>query len=321
MEVCVTGGTGYIASHLIKALLGKGYRVRTTVRNAKDANKTNFLWSIPGATERLSLYEANLLEEGSFDEAIRGVDGVFHVASPVIVTNWQDPEKSFLEPCLKGTNNVLASCAKSTTIRRVVLTSSCSSIRYDFYEHNNAPSLDESYWSNPDYCRHFQLWYAWAKTLAEKEAWKIAQGKNLDLVVVNPSFVVGPLLSKEPTSTILLVLGLLKGFIRKYPNSRMGYVHIDDVVLAHLLAYEDLSISGRLVCSGNVYHWREIAEMLKMKYPLLPIPTICSDELGNDIPHTMNTTKLQKLGLKAFKSVEEMFDDCITSLQIHGHLM
>lgn len=320
MEVCVTGGTGYIASHLIKALLAKGYRVRATVRDA-NSNKTHFLWSIPGARERLTLYEADLLAEGTFDEAIDGVDGVFHVASPVIVSHWQNPEKSFLEPCLKGTNNVLTSCSKHPSVRRVVLTSSCSSIRYENYEQQNAPSLDESFWSNPDYCKQFQLWYAWAKTLAEKEAWKIAKEKNLDLVVVNPSFVVGPLLSKEPTSTILLVLGLLKGAIKKYPNSRMGYVHIDDVVVAHLLAYEDSFISGRLICSENVYHWSEIVDMLKTKYPHFPIPIVCGDELGNDIPHSMNTTKLQKLGLKSFKSLELMFDDCITSLKFHGHLV
>ncbi|KAH7287569.1 hypothetical protein KP509_32G062900 [Ceratopteris richardii] len=320
MEVCVTGGTGFIASHLIKALLDKGYRVRTTTRNINDRNKFEFLWSLEGAKERLHIYEADLLKQGSFDEAVDGVDGVFHVASPVIVSNFQDAEKSFLEPCLNGTRNVLISCSNSPTVKKVVLTSSCSSIRYDYHEQKHVPLLNESNWSNPDYCKRFHLWYAWAKTLAEMEAWKIAAEKNLNLVVVHPSFVIGPLLSKEPTSTVLLVLGVLKGVLKAYPNSRMGYVHVDDVIQAHLLAYEDPTISGRLICSEHVYHWRQIVDMLRSKYPHYPIPTMCGEELGNDIPHAMDTTKIRNLGLKNFKSLEEMFDDCIASLRSHGHL-
>lgn len=320
MEVCVTGGTGYIASHIIHTLLQKSYRVRTTVRNPDDSGKISFLWSFPGAKERLRIFKADLLEEGSFDEAVAGVDGVFHVASPVILSNWENPEKSFLEPCLKGTINILNSCSNAPSVKRVVLTSSCSAVRYDYNKNENDPPLDESSWSNPDYCKHYQLWYAWAKTLAEKEAWRIAHEKALDLVVINPSFVVGPILSPMPTSTISLILNLLKGDAKMYPNSKMGYVHIHDVAHAHLLAYEDPCASGRLICSGDVYHWQDIVAMLKRKYPMYPITTICGTELGNNIPHKMNTTKLQRMGFHTIKSIEEMFDDCITSLRMHGLL-
>lgn len=91
-EVCVTGGTGYIASCLIHALLQRGYKVRTTVRNPDDKTKTGFLWEFPGAAERLQIFKAELLEEGSFDEAVYGVHTVFHTACPVLFDRNGDPE-------------------------------------------------------------------------------------------------------------------------------------------------------------------------------------------------------------------------------------
>lgn len=152
-----------------------------------------------------------------------------------------------------------------------------------------------------------QLWYAYAKTTAEKEAWKFAKENGIDLVVVNPSFVVGPLLAPQPTSTLLMVLSIVKGqkeykseirfksppqffpelqasivicyqfpqpcllgSIAEYPNTTVGFVHIDDVIAAHMLAMEENKASGRLVCSSSVAHWSQIIEMLRPKYPAYP---------------------------------------------------
>ncbi|GMN38548.1 hypothetical protein TIFTF001_007789 [Ficus carica] len=84
-EYCVTGGTGFIAAYLVKALLEKGHTVRTTVRDPKDVGKVGFLKEFDGAKERFKIFKADLMVEGSFDEAIHGVDGVFHTASPVLV--------------------------------------------------------------------------------------------------------------------------------------------------------------------------------------------------------------------------------------------
>ncbi|KAL9675199.1 hypothetical protein QQ045_003400 [Rhodiola kirilowii] len=104
-----------------------------------------------------------------------------------------------------------------------------------------------------------QLWYAYAKTIGEQEAWKFAQENAIDLVVVNPSFVIGPLLAPQPTSTLLMVLAIIKGLSGEYPNTTVGFVHIDDVIEAHILAMEETkSSSRRLICSGAVAHWSEI---------------------------------------------------------------
>ncbi|WMV10558.1 hypothetical protein MTR67_003943 [Solanum verrucosum] len=99
-EYCVTGGTGFIAAYLIKSLLLKGHIVRTTVRDpvsfADNAEKVGFLWELEGAKERLKILKADLLVEGSFDDAIQGVDGVFHTASPVLVPYDDNIQASFI---------------------------------------------------------------------------------------------------------------------------------------------------------------------------------------------------------------------------------
>ncbi|KAI4313932.1 hypothetical protein L6164_026874 [Bauhinia variegata] len=317
-EYCVTGGTGFIAAYLVKALLEKGHTVRTTVRNPVDVEKVGFLWELNGAKERLKILKADLLEEGSFDEAVHGVDGVFHTASPVIVPYDDNIQATLIDPCVKGTLNVLNSCVKAD-VKRVVLTASCSTIRYRYDVQQLCP-LDESHWSDPEYCKRYRLWYAYAKTTAEREAWQVAKETGLDLVVVNPSFVVGPLLAPQPTSTLLMILSIVKGFVEEYPNTTVGFVHIDDVIAAHILAMEEAKASGRLICSSSVAHWSQIIEMLRAKYPSYPYANKCSSQEGDNNPHSMDTTKIAQLGFPAFKSLEQMFDDCIKSFQDKGLL-
>ncbi|GAA0172040.1 dehydratase [Lithospermum erythrorhizon] len=279
------------SSYLIKELLEKGHTVRTTVRDPENVEKVSYLWELKGAKERLKIMKANLLLEGSFDQAIQGVDGVFHTASPVLVpyddnikaceTNKYEQQEccnilnfflsllqeTLVDPCINGTLNVLRSCNKSgSRLKRVVLTSSCSAIRYRYDAEEISP-MNESHWTDPDYCQRYNLWYAYAKTVAEQDAWKLVEENGIDLVVVNPSFIVGPLLAAQPTSTLLMILAIIDGALGEFPNTRLGFVHIDDVVAAHMLAMEEKRASGRLICSNSVAHWSEIIEMLRTKYP------------------------------------------------------
>lgn len=316
---CVTGGTGFIAAYLVKRLLEDGHCVRTTVRDPGDVEKVGFLWELSGAKERLKIMKADLMVEGSFDEAVQGVDGVFHTASPVLVPYDENIKATLIDPCINGTLNVLRSCSKSSSLKRIVLTSSCSSIRYRDDVQQVSP-LNESHWSDPEYCKRYNLWYAYAKTEAEKEAWKLAKENGIDLVVVNPSFVVGPLLARQPTSTLHMILSVVKGLRGEYPNTTVGFVHIDDVIAAHILAMEESKASGRLVCSSSVAHWSQIIDMLRAKYPAYPFESKCSSSEGDNHPHSMDTSKIIQLGLPPFKTLAQMFDDCIKSFQDKGFL-
>jgi nucleoside-diphosphate-sugar epimerase len=122
--VCVTGATGFAASHLIKQLLEKGYTVHTTVRSLSQKERYQFLYNLENAETHLKLFEADLLMDGSFDEAVKNCSVVYHPASPFFLATPKDPQKELVDPAVNGTLNVLNSCSMSQTIKRVVVTSS-----------------------------------------------------------------------------------------------------------------------------------------------------------------------------------------------------
>ncbi|XP_058073304.1 tetraketide alpha-pyrone reductase 1 isoform X5 [Magnolia sinica] len=224
-----------------------------------------------------------------------------------------------LDPAIKGTLNVLRSCKKNPYLKRVVLTSSSAAVRARDNFDPKIP-LDESSWSCVDLCERLKIWYALAKTLAERSAWEFAKENDMDLVTVLPSFVIGPSLPRDLCSTASDVLALLKGDSENFScHGRMGYVHIDDVARCHILVYEDATARGRYLCSSTVLENHELASLLGERYPLLPIPKrFESGWSSRRSYYEFNTIKLRSLGFK-FKSVEEMFDDCIASLKEQGH--
>ncbi|KAL9417334.1 hypothetical protein AB3S75_040336 [Citrus x aurantiifolia] len=316
-KVCVTGASGYLASWLVKRLLLAGYHVTGTVRDPGNERKLAHLWRLEGAKERLQIVRANLMDEGSFDDAINGCQGVFHTASPVLKPS-SNPKAEIIEPAVNGTLNVLRSCQKNPSLRRVVLTSSSSTvrIRYDF---DSKIPLDESSWSSVDLCESLQIWYALSKILAEKAAWEFCGHNGIDLVTILPSFVIGPSLPPDLCSTASDVLGLLKGEKEKFQwHGRMGYVHIDDVALCQILVYEHQNSHGRYLCSSTVVDNNELVSLLSTRYPLLPIPE--RFELLDRPYYEFNTSKLTSLLGFKFKSIEEMFDDCIAWFDEQGYL-
>ncbi|XP_065875998.1 tetraketide alpha-pyrone reductase 1 [Euphorbia lathyris] len=315
-KVCVTGASGFLASWLIKRLLLSGYQVIGTVRDPGNEEKLGHLWNLEGANERLELVKADLMEIGSFDKAIFGCSGVFHTASPVIKPS-SDPKTEILEPATEGTLNVLRSCKKNPNLKRVVLTSSSSTVRAREDFDSNVP-LDESSWSSVQLCEKLEIWYVLSKTLAEKAAWEYCNKNGIDLITVLPAFVIGPSLPPQLCSTASDVLALFKGETEKFTwHGRMGYVHIDDVAACHIMVYEQENANGRYLCSSSVLDNDELVSILSARYPSLPIPKRF-EQLDRPY-YDFNTTKLKSLGLK-FKSIENMFDDCVASLVEQGYL-
>ncbi|XP_050204821.1 tetraketide alpha-pyrone reductase 1 [Mercurialis annua] len=315
-KVCVTGASGYLASWLIKRLLLSGYHVIGTVRDPGNEKKLAHLWKLEGAKERLKLVKADLMEIGSFDEPIYGCQGVFHTASPVVKPT-SDPKAEILKPAVEGTLNVLRSCKKNPYLKRVVLTSSSSTVRARDDFDPQVP-LDESSWSSVELCETLQIWYVLSKTLAEKAAWEFCNKNRIDLITILPSFVIGPSLPPELCSTASDVLGLLKGETEKFQwHGRMGYVHIDDVALCHILVYEHKNAHGRYLCSSTVLDNDELVSFLSTRYPSLSVPERF-DQFDRPY-YDFNTSKVKSLGFK-FESIQKMFDDCVSSLVEQGHL-
>ncbi|KAL7126153.1 hypothetical protein ABFS83_14G166400 [Erythranthe nasuta] len=280
--VCVTGASGFIASWLVKLLLHRGYTVKATIRNLSDPSKVAYLKGLEGAKERLELFESNLLEQGSFDAAVDGCDGVFHTASPLLIDNFNDPQMELIEPAVRGTLNVLSSCLKAkASIKRVVLTSSMGSVMYNrditeiFTTGNSSTTtttvIDETWLSDPSFCEETQQWYLLSKTLAEEAAFNFAKENGMNLLCINPGFVIGPLL--QPT--LNLTSQSFLNFIREGKSSGMPcgifmYVDVRDVASAHVLAFENPSASGRYCVVANVLYCS--LNFLRGLYPTLNLP-------------------------------------------------
>ncbi|KAL8159431.1 hypothetical protein V2J09_000972 [Rumex salicifolius] len=274
--VCVTGAAGYIASWLVKELLARGYTIKASVRNLNDPKKTEHLLQLEGAKDRLHLFEADLLEEGSFDSAINGSDGVFHVASPCFVAT-ANPQTDLLDPAIKGTLNVLASCVKSPSVKRVILTSSFAAVLVNDNPLNPSVVVDETWFSDPEKCRKRNAWYPLSKTLAEQAALKFAKENNMDLISMVPGMVVGPLLQPTLNHSSNHILKLTNG-TETYENFTHGWVHVKDVAEAHIRAFERADANGRYCLVDTAAHFSELVEMLKELYPTAKVPHKCADD-------------------------------------------
>ena len=268
-KVLVTGGTGFIAGWIIKQLVEAGVSVHTTVRDPSDVDKVSHLLDLskkgPG---KVILFKANLLETGSFDAAIEDCSIVFHTASP-FVFKFNDPVKDFIDPALKGTQNVLASVNSTASVERVVLTSSCTAIYGDANECELAPNktLNEGIWNTTSSVSHQP--YSYSKTIAEQEAWKLVKAQDQwSLVVINPSLVLGPTISGKSTSAshdICLQMG--DGTMKAgAPPFQIGMVDVRDVAEAHIRAAYISGASGRHIVSKESCTPLKLSKMLQDKY-------------------------------------------------------
>ncbi|KAJ4711381.1 cinnamoyl-CoA reductase 1-like [Melia azedarach] len=228
--VCVTGASGCIGSWLVKQLLQRGYTVRAAVLDPSDPKITAHLHALDGAKERLHTFKANLLEEGSFDAPVDGCEGVFHLASTVIFSS-NDPQAEIIDPAVKGTLNVLISCSKVLSIKRVVVTSSIASTYSNGTPLTEDVVLDETWFSNPDVCKELNM-VPLSKTLAEAAAWNFAEENGINLVTIQPGFVIVPFLQPNLNFSVGLILNLINGD-QKFP-SPCTFVDVRDIAYAHI---------------------------------------------------------------------------------------
>ncbi len=239
-QALVTGGSGYVGSELVAALLRGGQPVRATVRSAAREAGLRAAVRRGGADDAgLEVVTADLMADDGWKAAMTGCEEVYHVASPIPATQPKDPDE-LVVPAREGTLRVLRA-ARDAGARRVVLTSSFAAVGY-------TPKPDgeftEDDWTDPD--TPGLPPYPRSKAIAERAAWDLMtrDGGGTELVVVNPTFILGPTLTTE-LSSLQLVKGMLDGTLTVVRRQRFGVADVRDVADLHIRAMASPEAAGQ----------------------------------------------------------------------------
>jgi nucleoside-diphosphate-sugar epimerase len=263
--VLVTGGSGFIGSHSILQLLAAGHRVRTTVRNLEREAGVRAMLRQGGAEpgDRLSFIAADLESDAGWAEAAAGCDYVLHVASP-FPASVPKHEDELIVPAREGALRVLRA-SRGAGVRRVVLTSSFAAVGYG-YPRQTAP-FDETNWTHLD--AKGLAPYVKSKTLAERAAWEFIdkEGGGLELCVVNPVGVFGPVLGPDLSTSILLLKRMMDGSMPGCPQLYFGVVDVRDVADLHIRAMTPAAAKGErfLAVAGDCMSILDMAKVLKRR--------------------------------------------------------
>lgn len=268
--VLVTGGSGYIGSWVVKMLLERGFEVKVAVRHLSRSNSYSHLINIAGERSGLlSFFEADLLVDGSYDDAAASSDAIIHIASPFTL-RCKNAERDLIRPAVEGTRNVLNAANRSSTVKKVVLTSSIAAVYGDNADLQdlNAEEFAEEFFNHSSTLKHQP--YSYSKLLAEKEAWNICGMQNKwELVVINPTLVMGPSLSVNSNSESLKIMDdLLRGWYRAgVPALQFGFVDVRDVAHAHVQALKIENARGRHILMSQVASFLDIANIIRSEFP------------------------------------------------------
>ncbi len=259
--VLVTGGTGYVAIHTIFQLMKQGYKVKTTVRNLNRKSEVIEMLSSAGINsfENLDFVEADLSNDNNWNEAAKGCKYILHVASPFPSKEPND-ENELIRPAVDGTLRVLKA-ASNAGVKRVVMTSSFAAIGYSINPKNHI--FTEVDWTDPN---AKIATYIKSKVLAEQAAWNYIKNESgkLELTVINPVGIFGPVFGKSVSSSIQIIEQLLTGKMSSTPKLSFSVVDVRDVADIHIKAMKSPEANGQrfLAASDGSTSLPEIAKLL-----------------------------------------------------------
>ena len=300
-RVLVTGITGYIGQHIAAELLTKGYEVVGTLRSLQKAEKTMAaLANLPGA-KGVSYIEADLLSDTNWASALEGCDYLVHVASPFFLKEPSN-EKQLITPAVEGTQRVLSAAIKAK-VKRVVLTSSIAAMTSGKPTGTYGPDS----WSDLNINIGA---YAKSKTLAEQAAWEIIKNSSIELVVINPGFVLGPSLGAPGEGTSeTMITNMIHGKMPAIPDLAMGMVDVRDIASLHVKALETPNLTGKrfIAASAEPISISYLAEVLKKlghkKAPTIKLPNFTIKILALFNPRAK--AMLGNLGVKIAYNIDD----------------
>jgi nucleoside-diphosphate-sugar epimerase len=258
--VLVTGIGGFLGGHIARQLLAHGYRVRGSVRSVGVCDRIRRQLCPDTATDAISFVEADLCSDAGWDVALGGCRYVIHTASPFPATLPKDAN-ALIRTARDGTLRVLRA-AHEAGVERAVLTSSIAATNHG----NGQAPFTENDWTDPASPRATP--YYRSKTLAEQAAWNLAKETGLDLAVVNPATIFGPLLGPEHGTSVGLIRQMMSGKLRRVPRFGFSVVDVRDAADAHIRAMTHPGASGQRFIVGGRFFWlRELAAVLAKSFP------------------------------------------------------
>lgn len=263
--VLLTGISGFLGGHVALALLNAGYTVRGSVRNLDKAGKVRQTLENAGAsTDRLDFVALDLTRDEGWAEAMEGCRYLLHTASPFVIQMPQD-KNELLRPAIEGTERAV-NAALASDIERIVLTSSMAAIAYGHDPERAAP-FTAADWTDLD-GRDVNA-YVESKTRAERRAWDLmkAAGREDDLVTINPSAILGPLLDDDPGTSAAIIQRLLNGTVPAAPRIPFVLVDVRDVAAAHVAAITGEVGGKRIPVGERPVFMFEIAQLLRKTHP------------------------------------------------------
>jgi nucleoside-diphosphate-sugar epimerase len=318
--VLVTGGSGYVATHLVAALLRTGSPVRVTVRSKDREADLRAAVRRGGADDAgLELVVADLSADDGWKAAMAGCEEVHHVASPIPYVQPEDPD-DLIVPAREGALRVLRA-ARDAGARRVVLTSSFAAVGYT---PKPGAEFTEDDWTDPD--TPGLAAYPRSKAIAERAAWDLMRrdGGGTELVVVNPTFILGPTLTSDLRSSMHLIKAMLDGTMSVAPRARMGVVDVRDVADLHIRAMAGPKAAGRrflAVADGPTTSFVEVAGVLRHRLGPLAARVPTQEAPGPDLPRPVihNDRARTELGWRP-RDVETTIVESAQSLRDLGLL-
>ncbi|XP_057968863.1 putative anthocyanidin reductase isoform X3 [Malania oleifera] len=288
-RVCVTGGSGYIGSFLVKKLLEKGFTVHATLRNLEDEKKVGILKSLPHAETNLVLFQADIYNPTQFEAAIKHCHSVFHVATPLLhIPSPTSQYKNTVEAAIGGVQGIAECCIRSQSVKRLIYTASvvaASPLKED--GSGFKPSMDESCWSPLslpfNHSNDHLLGYVRSKTLAEQEILSYNNekeaGNELEVVSLVCGLVGGDTILPYLPSSMETFVSQLTGNYSFYDTLKflegllgaVPLVHIEDVCEAHIFCMEKPYLKGRFICAVANPTITDIAAQFQENFPDLEI--------------------------------------------------
>ena len=282
-SICVVGASGLVGSNILKAALDRGYDVRGTMRDKDAPTKAPYLKALPGAAERLTLFNAEMSESEAFDEALTGADCVFiacliptYAGPSGKPAREMDDEQGYAEiimPTVNGCLNILRAAARQGVPNAVICSSTSST--------NPIPPVPKKnevdHWSDEDEQCRAKKYTSAAKTVMEKAAIKFAEENGMRLSILLPTGMFGPVILPEQMegNPHAWLRALIAGEPPRHatiPNDSTSMIHLHDLAALFLAAYENPDASGRYYGVYDSWHWQDLYAELEKLIPGMKMP-------------------------------------------------